>query len=77
MSSSIRRALVAAAIAAAAVGSIFLVLTGSACDAPRRLAPAPQLIVIPRPDQVTGTIDASRMDWLSRFIDSESGKAGR
>lgn len=77
MPSSIRQALVAAAIATAAVGSILLVLTAMSCDASQHVRPAPQLIVVPGPDQVTGTIDASRMDWLSRFIDSESGTAGR
>jgi hypothetical protein len=82
MSSSTRRILaVVAAIAAA--GSVGLIFAAMSCDAaphdvPRRDAPAPSVIVVPGPEQVTGTIDASRMDWLSRFVDgTASGTAGQ
>jgi hypothetical protein len=77
VNSFIRRPLTAALAAVAAIGSIVLVLVESSCDAPRRIVPGTNVIVIPGSGQVTGTIDASRVDWLSRFVDGESSTAGR
>ena len=74
MPSSIHRALSAIAVVA---GSISLTCALSACNAHRRHVPAANVIVVPGRGQVSGTIDASRMDWLSRFISAGSGSAGR
>ena len=72
MPSSIHRTMVAVTVA----GSIALTCALSACEA-RRHGPAANVIVVPSPGQVSGTIDGSRMDWLSRFTRAESGTAGR
>ena len=74
MPSSIHRALSAIAVVA---GSISLTCALSACNAHRRHVPAANVIVVPGRGQVSGTIDASHMDWLSRFISAGSGSAGR
>lgn len=73
---------ISTAVAMAAIGTIGLAFAASACDrphhdAPSRAVPTPTVIVVPRPDQVTGTIDASDMNWLSRIVGTGSAAAGR
>jgi hypothetical protein len=82
MPSSTPRALTAVAVAITAAASIGLILAASSCDAPRhdaphRQVPAANVVVVPNPEQVTGTIDTSGMDWLSRCVAIGSGAAGR
>lgn len=72
MSASVRCALAAVAV----VGSLGLIVAAmSARDAPKRSVPATNVITIPGPEQVTGTIDPAGMDWLSRYA-ATSAKSG-
>lgn len=65
MAASARRALVTGAGVAA--GLLGIVAAASACHAPTHHVPPANLIVIPSPEQVTGTIEPTRMDWLRDF----------
>ena len=70
MSASVRRRLGAVA-AACTVGLLATVPFAVTADGTRPTLPpaaAHTVIVIPRPDQVTGTIDPTGMDWLSRYV---------
>ena len=74
MPSSVHRTLSAIGVVA---GSMSLTCTLSACDTHRCHGPTANVIVVPGRGQVSGTIDATRMDWLSRFISAGSDTAGR
>jgi len=74
MTASVRRAL--AMVAGVAAGWLGLVATTSACHAPTRNVPPANPIVIPPPEQVTGTIGPMRMEWLRDFA-TTSAPTGR
>jgi len=65
------------AVAAAVAGLLGLTYAVWAGDTPRHAAPATNVIVVPGPDQVSGTVNASGMDWLNRFSGAGSVSAGR
>jgi hypothetical protein len=74
MTVSPRRAMAAAVAIAGLLGLTYAVWVG---DAPRHTAPGTNVIVVPGPDQVSGTVDTFGMDWLSRFSGAGSVSAGR
>lgn len=78
MSLSARRRLATVA-AACTVGLLATVPFALTADGKRPALPpaaANTVIVIPRPDQVTGTIDPTGMDWLRRYV-AGSATTGR
>jgi hypothetical protein len=74
MTVSPRRSVAAALAVAGLLGLVFAVWPG---DTARQAVPGTSVIVVPGPDHVSGTVDASGMDWLSRFSGAGSVSAGR
>jgi hypothetical protein len=68
-----RRAVAAVAVAGL-LGLGYAVWAGNAA---RHAAPRTNVIVVPGPNQVSGTVDPSGMDWLSRFSGAGAASAGR
>ncbi|MEY9930205.1 hypothetical protein ABH926_004847 [Catenulispora sp. GP43] len=69
MSTSGRR--LAAVAAAGTVGLLATVPFALTTDGKRPASPpaaTQNVIVVPGPEQVTGTIDPTDMDWLSRYV---------
>jgi len=69
-----RRAMAAVVAVAGLLGLVYAVWPGNAA---RHAAPGTNVIVVPGPDQVSGTVDTSGMDWLSRFSGAGSVSTGR
>lgn len=74
MTVSPRRALFAVVAIVGLVGLSYVFWAG---DTARRAVPGANVIVVPGPDQVSGSLDPSGMNWLSRFTGTGSVSAGR